>query len=245
MKIKAILPVALSLLLLSACTPLPSYGPAANDIKVNRQEYVEQIPSSPGYDVSPVVSFIEDMNQTLDEQSRITDYTTSYDSATDTVYVNTAQGTSMAFKVDSTGQILFASCNGAPETKALLSQGIAKTLMGSSNETEALFSKIEEARWLNGINMAIVANNTGGFNLDELDISLPDADAPDTPSLDTSLTMPILTEKLRSAGVSDLSDYFESPTLEKYWDDIDIGKMQDEIKDTENRGDAFQDVELP
>lgn len=245
MKIKTILPMALSLFLLSACTPLPSYGPEANDIKVNRQEYVAQTPPSPGYDVSPIISFIEDMNKSLDETSKITDYTTSYDSGTDTIYVKTAQGTSLAFKVDDTGQILFASCNGAPETKALLSQGIAKTLMGSSNETEALFDKVEEARWLNSINMGIVADNTDGFNLKELDTSLPDAVAPEAPALDTGLTMPTLTEKLRSAGISDLSNYFESPTLGKYWDDIDMSKMQDEIKDAESKGDGFRDVELP
>ena len=245
MKIQKVLPVALSLLLLSACTPLPSYGPAASDIKVNRQEYVEQLPPSPGYDISPITAFIENLNGGLDEGDRITNYTTSYDSSTDTVYVKTAEGTSLAFKVNSTGQILFASSNGSPETKALLSQGIAKTLMGSGNETEALFNKIEETRWLNDINMEIVTNNAEGFGLDELDTSLPDANAPDAPSLDTGLKMPTLTEKLRSAGVSDLSDYYESPTLDKYWEDIDIGKMQDEIKDTEKKGDSFQEIEMP
>ena len=74
------------------------------------------------------------------------------------MYVKTDKAT-LAFKLDEAGDILFASCTGDAATKATLSQGIAKTLIGSSaDDVEALFDKVEESRWLNAINSLIVSD---------------------------------------------------------------------------------------
>lgn len=234
----------MALLTLSACTQLPESKPTVDGIKVSRKDYVEQEIQTEEKDISSVVQFVEELNAQLEPKDRLEDYTTSYDKETDTVFLEAGQST-MAFKLGSEGEILFASCNGSPSVKSVMSRGIAKVMMGGSSEVEGLFQKAEESRWLNAINSKALSSSADAFLLDDLDTSLPDSTPPELPKLDSELTMPTITEKLEDAGLMDLSEYFESPTLEKFWDGIDVNDIQSEMADTKNRGNDFQNIELP
>ena len=80
---------------------------------------------------------------------------------------------------------------------------------------------MEETRWLNNINCKAVEKNIDSFSFSDLDLSLLDANIPELEGADEiegtisqGLTMPVLTEQLEEAGLDDLTDYFESPSLE-------------------------------
>lgn len=108
---------------------------------------------------------------------------------------------------------------------------------------------MEETRWLNNINCKAVEKNIDSFSFSDLDLSLLDANIPELEGADEiegtisqGLTMPVLTEQLEEAGLDDLTDYFESPSLGKYWTDIDTDDIQDDIAKVEQNGTSLRDL---
>ena len=47
---------------------------------------------------------------------------------------------------------------------------------------------------------------------------------------------------LYTSGLDDLTDYFESPSLGKYWTDIDTDDIQDDIAKVEQNGTSLRDL---
>lgn len=253
MRRATIVPVAVCLcMLLSACgSSIQRLAPGAPEIKVDRGEYVEQKNAGKNaVDISSVIAFVETMNATLPPSEQIKDYKTSYDEDEHTVYVKSDQGT-LAFRLGDDNEIQFVSSSGTPEQKAAMSHSIAAVYigLGEASDVESLFSKVEETRWLNNINCKAVEENIGNFSLSDLDLSLLDANIPDLDGADEvkdtighGLTMPVLTERLEEAGLDDLTDYFESPTLSKYWTEIDTDDIKDDITKVEENGTSLRDL---
>lgn len=246
------LPLLSLCLLLSACGGnIQRLAPGAPEIKVDRGEYLEQKNAGKdSVDISSVIAFVETMNDTLPPSEQITDYTTSYDEEEHTVYVHSEQG-DLAFRLSDDGEIQFVSSSGTPEQKATMSHSIATVYigLGEANDVESLFSKVEETRWLNNINCKAVEKNIDSFSFSDLDLSLLDANIPELEGADEiegtisqGLTMPVLTEQLEEAGLDDLTDYFESPSLGKYWTDIDTDDIQDDIAKVEQNGTSLRDL---
>ena len=253
MKKFAIIPALLGFCLLAtACGGnVQRLASGAPEIKVDRGEYVEQKNSTKNaIDISSVIAFVETMNKTLPASEQIVDYETSYDPEEHTVYVESEQGT-LAFRLDDDDEIQFVSSSGTPEQKAAMSHSIATVYigLGEANDVQNLFSKVEETRWLNNINCKAVEQNIGSFSLSDLDLSLLDANIPELDGteeiesqIQQGLSMPVLTEKLEEAGLDDLTDYFESPTLDKYWADIDTDDIHDDISKIEQNGTSLRDL---
>lgn len=251
---KRIFPLtAVSLLLaitLTACSQPISLGTAAPDIRTDRGDYLAQKnATSNAVDISSVIAFVETMNQTLSPEEQIKDYTTSYDAEDHTVFVKSDKGT-LAFRLDSNNDVQFVSSSGTPEEKAALSHGIAAVYigLGEANSVDALFNQAEETRWLNNINCKVVEGNINSFALSDLDLSLLDATPPSIEGssdvqdlIDGGLQMPVLTDKLEEAGLDDLTDYFESPSLNKYWTGIDTDSIHGDISKIESNGTSLRD----
>ena len=231
---------------LAACEPVYQTGPVRPEVQTNRENYINgKNSTSPAYNVTSVIEFIDSMNESLEPSERIVDYVMSYDAETDTVYLK--QGDSaIVFKVDADGKVIFASCSGDPERKTTLSQGIAKVIMyGGASPVEQLFDQIEESRWLNQINTNVVMQKLQSDFGTSMDTAMPDWTLDASGELDTTLTMPTITNELERAGLKDMADYFESPTLPKFWQGIDRDEMLSEIDTYGHRGEAFKDIVMP
>lgn len=237
----SILCVSMILVGITGCGQSKSIGTSAPEVQVDRGQYLN---TNKDVDISNAIAFIETMNQTLEPENQIKDYTTSYDADENTVHVKSNAGT-IALKLNQDGEVVMAASCGTPAEKARLSHAIAEVCIGIglSDSVDQLFSKAEETRWLNNVNAKIAEANLANFNLDELDLSLMDAVAPEIDGMDElqqeiskGLEMPVLTEQLEMAGLQDLSNYFESPSLEDYWIDTDVNKIQQDIANIEKNG---------
>lgn len=232
-------------ILLSACAPTFESGPPRPSVRPDRAEQLGLDSQKPSYDISAVVSFVDEMNVSLPLSEHIKDYDTSYDEKTATVYLSTDDAT-IAFKMDADGNVAFASCTGSPSIKSELSHSIARAIMyGGDSPVEQLFGQIEEKIWLNELNMDVVRGKMGSSISSSLDTQMPDWTLNTSGELDTAITMPTITNELERVGLKDLSDYFESPTLPKFWSGIDRDDMLAEIGDYGKKGEAFKDFVMP
>jgi len=225
----------------SACTQIEETGTAAPEIKIERKAFVEQnYSNASAMDCTEIVKFIGDMNTRLDEEFRISDYEMYYDKETSTVFVTSSTST-LAFKVDESGNILFSSCTGPQETKSIISQGIAKTYNSTfSNSVEDLFSTVESARWLNSLNSSYIDSAVSGFSMRDLDTTLS-ASMPEVPEMELYDGFPTITEAISRTRRMDLEDYFESPTLDKFWSDVDASSIQSEMDANTQIGSSIKD----
>jgi len=229
---------------LAGCGMKYESGPPAPQPQPTR-EYEMQKEEKTGYDITPVVDFIKHINESLDEEDQIKDYNTSYDKDTNTVYVYSGDST-IAFKMDDEGNVLYASCTGNLDEKATIGRAIANVLMyGSDRPVEALFRQIEEKQWLNTLNTNVVKQKLNSDFKTSLDTSLPDWTVDTSGALDTHISMPLLTTELEQAGLRDLSDYYESPTLPEFWTRIGRNDMLKEIEEYKQKGNLFKDIEIP
>lgn len=235
--------LAFALLLCTCgCSAIEKTGPKAPEIKIERKIFIEDqyMQAKEAIDCSEIVAFIDDLNEKLYDDEKVKDYDLYYDKEAQTVYVTSA-ATALAFKLDSNGHILFTSCTGPYETKVAISQGIAKTYASSfSSDVEALFATVEAQTWLNDLNSSYINKAVSGFSMKDLDTSLT-ATQPDVPELKTYNGFPTITEALDNAKLMDLENYFESPTLKKFWKDVDISSITGEIKNNDVIGDAIRD----
>jgi len=241
MKAKKLIAHALSVLLIGAlagCSQPVSVGGGASAIHIDRGEYLALKNGMTTQDISSVIDFIDNLESVVGD---IGDYTTSYDKNTNTVYATTDTG-NIAFHLDENGNVVFASANGSVETKTRLNQGITRVSIGNciANQVSGVLSQVEQTKWLNAINANVIAAEVGGVNFTQLDTSLMYFE---TPALDNLLasdlerdvygagqiSMPVLTETLANYGVQDMTNYYESPTLTKFWTGIDLSDMEASI----------------
>lgn len=273
MKKIAIITVSAALIFsLAGCGSAPvATGSKAPEVSAERIGYLAQLKQGvTAADISDVIAFMNTLTAIVGEDT-IGEYTTSYDADTETVYVTT-KNANIAFRLDSDGNVMFASANGTPSVKSALSQAIAKIYIGTgrANSVESLFDKIEETRWLNAINSNVALKSIESFSTDvplgsvelkELDTSLNT----ETPVFDDveihgfsassgsstlsslqrklseDLELPVLTSKLQSHGVTDLTNYYESPSLSKFWKEVDYTDINKEIESVTSGGKTLQD----
>lgn len=224
---------------LAGCDQAPvSVGNGTSTITVDRGEYLALKTGVTTQDISSVIDFIENLESVVGD---IGDYTTSYDKDTNTVYATTDTG-NIAFYLDANGDVVFASANGSLETKTKLNQGITRVSIGNyvANQVSGVLNQVEQTKWLNTINANVIAAEIGGTNFTQLDISLMYFETPALDNLMASdlerdvygigqVTMPVLTDTLASYGIQDLTNYYESPTLTKFWTGIDMSDMEASI----------------
>lgn len=236
-------------------------GPKAPEVSAERLGYLAQLKQGvTAADISDVIAFMKTLTAIVGEDM-IGEYTTSYDAETETVYVTT-KNANIAFRLDSDGNVMFASANGAPSVKSALSQAIAKIYIGTgrAESVDKLFDEIEETRWLNSINSNVALKSIESFSMDTLDTTLKT----ETPTFDTDvrsysvvsgsstlsslqrrlsedLELPVLTTKLESYGVTDLTNYYESPSLSKFWKETDYTDINKEIDSVTSGGKTLQD----
>lgn len=237
---KAIVFVTLvCVLCLAGCGQIIPLGTSAPDITPNRGSNLTGNVTQK--DMSGAAAFMAALNATLDDP--LTDYTLTYDPDTHTAYAADA-GRTVALKLDNDGNVIMASAAGMADAKESLSRGIAEVFIGTgkANEVKQLFDKIEETRWLNSINASVAIKEAEGFSLEPLDTTLMDATLPNIAELDTTLTMPTLTAQLESAGLQDLTNYFESPSLPSLWTEADIDSVMGDIADIEKNGQSLKDI---
>ena len=244
MKTKLLKPLIVCMIatvLLSGCTPIQSSGPAAPEIKIERKEFVKQTYlDASAMDCTEVVKFINGINSTLDDDLKIEDYEMFYDKDNSTVFV-TSDISTLAFKVDDKGNILFSSCTGSPDTKSIISQSIAKAYNSAfSSDVESLFETVESARWLNSLNSSYVNSAVSGFSLRDINKTLI-ANQPDAPEMEMYNGFPTITEALDNSKLMDLENYFESPTLDKFWKDVDTTSINSELKEQQESGNSIKD----
>lgn len=207
-------------------------GPAVSGISDERREYLEKLAGGKKHtdglvDITAAIDFVDTLNQTLPENQKIRDYTTSYDPEDSTVYVEAGNGT-LAIKLSEDGTVEFASASGAD--KMALNQAILKGSVGAgiSESVAALFKKAEQIKWLNNINFKHLETNLSSIDMTTIDMGQLTIQQVHTPGMsDFELEVngglePVLTEHLELAGLQDLSDYFEAPELDKFWADADL-----------------------
>lgn len=242
MKAKKIAVVSLAAALLigvlAGCSQAVSVGNGASTIQIDRGEYLALKTGVTTQDISSVIDFIDNLESVVGD---IGDYTTSYDKDTNTVYVTTDAG-NIAFYLDANGDVVFASANGSIETKAKLNQGITRVSIGNyvANQVSGVLNQVEQTKWLNTINANVIAAEIGSTNFTQLDTSLMYFETPALDSLMASdlerdvygvgqVTMPVLTDTLANYGIQDLTNYYESPTLTKFWTGADLSDMESTI----------------
>lgn len=250
---------------LAGCGSAPvATGSKAPEVSTERLGYLAQLKQGvTAADISDVMAFMKTLTAIVGEDV-IGEYTTSYDADTETVYVTT-KSANIAFRLDSDGNVMFASANGSPSVKSALNQAIAKIYIGTgrANSVENLFDEIEETRWLNSINSNVALKSIESFSMDTLDTTLKT----ETPVFDTDaytfsassgssslstlssiqrllsedLELPVLTTKLESYGVTDLTNYYESPSLSKFWKEVDYSSINSEIDSITGGAKTLQD----
>lgn len=228
----------------AGCSSSENLGSKAPEIAIDRGEYIKQKNASLEVkDISCVTDFLDTLNAIVGEEL-LQDVEVSYDPKLQTVYATTKDA-NIAFRLDDNGEVMMASANGSPEIKAALNRGIAKAYIGSgkAGSVDSLWNKIDEIRWLNDINSAVVVKAAQEFRMDELDITLPSASLPESylKAPDTTLKIPSLTDCLESKGIKDLTNYYESPSLSKFWKDSDMSDIEKEISDINKKGTAIKD----
>ena len=239
-----------------------SLGTAANTLTVSRASYLASKGRVHAQDISNVIAFIDTLESVVGD---IGDYTTSYDPDTNTVYATTATG-NIAFALDDKGYVQFASASGSPATKERLSQGIVQVTIGNamSNKVSGILNQVEQTKWLNSINANVIAAEMEGFEVTPLDTSMMYFETPALAQLSISdlmpsdlerevfgtgrLEMPVLTESLSDYGIEDLTNYYESPTLVKFWPGVNMDNITAEVDKIINDGiavgESFADATL-
>lgn len=249
---------AVAVLSLTGCGSVERIANSADTITIDRGEYLAlKNGMVTAQDISSVIAFMGALETTVDG---LGEYTTSYDAETNTVYVITEKG-NIAFRLDDDGNVLFAAANGTGGNKAELSQGILETQIANvvANRVRGVFDEVEQTKWLNTINANVIAAEIGAAQFTALDTSLMYFSTPALDRLATTdyerdiletgkLTMPVLTEHLDSYGITDLSNYYEAPSLVKFWPDMDMSNMESKIDEMVSNGVAlseqFSNIEL-
>lgn len=275
-KVNILLAAALTASLLAGCqSEQAAYGSAAPGVSAGRTEYLASVSLKKTKDISSVIAFMDTL-QKMTGDSSLKNYSTSYDPETETVYVTTNKA-NIAFHLDETGNVMFASSNGDPATKTALSQAITKVYMGAgiTNAVDSLVQKAKETQWLNSINAGVIqasvlslpetelsnALQTVQLQLPEMQpmtgntqhtqqtttaqpdavqlitdaftLRLPNLNSIKQTDLERALSdgleMPKLTDSLENYGVKDLSNYYEAPSLEKFWTGVDMSGIKKEV----------------
>lgn len=269
--------IGLALSVLAGCQQSgPAIGSSAPDVSNARTEYLASVSVKKTKDISQVIAFMDTL-QKITGNKNLKKYETSYDPQTETVYVTTAKA-NIAFHLDESGNVMFASANGDPTTKAALSQAITKVYMGSriTSAVDSVIAKAEETRWLNEINTQVAQATL--MTLPETDVAsllkLPELTAPTVTTttnvgvaisddvvqlitdaftlkmpnlnayaktdlehaLEGGLEMPKFTDYLTEYGASDLTNYYEAPSVAEFWKGIDMSGVQREIDNLNQSG---------
>ena len=211
-----------SALIVCGCTANTAIGPKGQDVLVDRGEFVEGR-NSQTTDITAAVNYIDKLNTYLDNAHKIKNYKVTYDENESTYFVTT-DNIIIAIKVDEYGNPIFASCSGDANAKNLYSKCIAYLYLGDSHyQTASIERAAEEQTWLAKINNKRINGEIAGMDNSELDATLPGVEDPKVPKINTGALEGAFpdTGDLDSFKLMDLSNYFESPTLPKFWEDND------------------------
>lgn len=236
---------------LSGCSEAKSVGSAAPGITAKRTSYfAAKSGNVKSKDITSVIAFMDSLKAAVGT-NELDNYSTSYDADANTVYVTTDKA-NIAFRLDDNGDVLFASANGSPETKATLNKSIAAVYLsgGNTNQVQSIWRQAQETQWLNQINANVVKKAVSGTQMEALDTSLTAYELPEMTSMQqsdlerglygTGLEMPVLTDTLEEYGVTDLSNYYESIDMSQFYNGK-TSDIQSEIDALNNSGHSLRD----